>query len=152
MGKRRRTRKRPPTLTADNQMTPKPNSALNAQIESSGRAANGTRNNWPARPSRLGKHRVINHGGQQRAAGACKKCWEMLGAATRHCPKTDRRDEKGHLGNPTTTARRHYASRPSAGIDRPKCLISLKATGEQVTILFTVQRGLMDQGDARRSD
>src|SRR6516225_742324 len=44
------------------------------------------------------------------------------------------------------------ASRPSAGIDRAKRLISLKATGEQVTILFTVQRGLMDQGDARRSD
>jgi len=30
------------------------------------------------------------------------------------------------------------ASRPSAGIDRAKCLISLKATGEQVIILCTV--------------
>jgi hypothetical protein len=39
------TRKRPPTLTSDNQMTPKPNLALNAEIESSGRAANGTGNN-----------------------------------------------------------------------------------------------------------
>src|SRR5262245_3250879 len=33
------------------------------------------------------------------------------------------------------------ASRPSVGIDRAKCLISLKATGEQVTILSTVGRG-----------
>jgi hypothetical protein len=34
----------------------------------------------------------------------------MLGAAARACvlPKTDRRDENGHVGNPTTTARRHY--------------------------------------------
>ena len=32
-------------------------------------------------------------------------------------------------GNPTTSC----ASRPSAGIDRAKCLISLKATGEQET-------------------
>jgi len=70
------TRKRPPTLTSDNQITPKPNLALNAEIESSGRAANGTRNNWPARRSQLGKHRVINHGGQQRVAAACKKSWE----------------------------------------------------------------------------
>src|SRR5262245_16903889 len=30
------------------------------------------------------------------------------------------------------------ASRPSAGIDRAKCLISLKATGEQKTILSPV--------------
>src|SRR6516162_5395683 len=30
------------------------------------------------------------------------------------------------------------ASRPSAGIDRFKCLISLKATGEQVPFLCTV--------------
>jgi len=36
---------RPPTLTADNQMTRKPNLALNAEIESSGRAGNGTGNN-----------------------------------------------------------------------------------------------------------
>ena len=34
------TRKRPPILTADNQMTPKPNLALNAEIVRSGRAAN----------------------------------------------------------------------------------------------------------------
>jgi len=33
------------------------------------------------------------------------------------------------------------ASRPSAGIDRAKRLISLKATGEQVTVLSTVGRG-----------
>src|SRR5262245_19560768 len=33
------------------------------------------------------------------------------------------------------------ASRPSAGIDRAKCLISLKVTGEQGTILSTVGRG-----------
>src|SRR5215467_4545617 len=33
------------------------------------------------------------------------------------------------------------ASRPSAGIDRAKCLTSLKATGEQGTILSTVGRG-----------
>ena len=33
------------------------------------------------------------------------------------------------------------ASRPSAGIDRAKSLISLKATGEQETILSTVGRG-----------
>ena len=33
------------TLTANNQMTRKPNLALNAEIESSGRAANGTGNN-----------------------------------------------------------------------------------------------------------
>ena len=39
------TRKRPPTLTSDNQMTRKPNLALNAEIESRGRAANGTGNN-----------------------------------------------------------------------------------------------------------
>ena len=32
-------------LTSDNQITPKPNLALNAEIESNGRAANGTRNN-----------------------------------------------------------------------------------------------------------
>ena len=32
-------------LTADNQMMRKPNLALNAEIESSGRAANGTGNN-----------------------------------------------------------------------------------------------------------
>ena len=37
------------------------------------------------------------------------------------------------------------ASRPSAGIDRAKSLISLKATGEQAVISCTVQRGLMDQ-------
>jgi hypothetical protein len=30
------TRKRPPTLTSNNQMMPKPNLALNAEIESSG--------------------------------------------------------------------------------------------------------------------
>src|SRR5262249_6350988 len=33
------------------------------------------------------------------------------------------------------------ASRPSAGIDRAKCLISLKATGEQKPFLSTVGRG-----------
>jgi hypothetical protein len=33
------------------------------------------------------------------------------------------------------------ASRPSAGIDRAKCLISLKATGEQERILCTVTLG-----------
>ena|SRR5262245_4640039 len=33
------------------------------------------------------------------------------------------------------------ASRPSAGIDRAKCLISLKETGEQEAILSTVGRG-----------
>ena len=40
----------------------------------------------------------------------------------------------GLVGNPTTTARggtTSCASRPSAGIDRAKRLISLKATGEQ---------------------
>src|SRR5262245_32201071 len=37
------------------------------------------------------------------------------------------------------------ASSPSAGIDRAKCLISLEATGEEITILSTVGRG-----DARR--
>jgi hypothetical protein len=34
------------------------------------------------------------------------------------------------------------ASRPSAGIDRAKCLISLKATGEQGTILCTVRAAI----------
>jgi hypothetical protein len=59
------------------------------------------------------------------------------------CPKTDRRDENGHVGNPTTTpgGATSCASRPSAGIDRAKRLISLKATGEQVAILSTVGRG-----------
>src|SRR5262249_1694415 len=33
------------------------------------------------------------------------------------------------------------ASRPSAGIDRVKCLISLKATCEQMLVLSTVGRG-----------
>jgi len=33
---RRRHPEKPPTLTSDNQMTPKPNLALNAEIESSG--------------------------------------------------------------------------------------------------------------------
>src|SRR5262249_49222966 len=68
-------------------------------------------------------HRVINHGGQQRAAGACEKCWEMLGAAARPAQKPQR-------GGGTTSC----ASRPSAGIDRAKCLIPLKATGEQEII------------------
>jgi hypothetical protein len=39
------TREKKSYLTADNQMTRKPNLALNAEIESSGRAANGTGNN-----------------------------------------------------------------------------------------------------------
>ena len=38
-----RPESRTPTLTADNQMTPKPNLALNAEIESSGRAGNSAR-------------------------------------------------------------------------------------------------------------
>ena len=38
-------RPEPETLTADNQMTPKPNLPLNAEIESRGRAADGTGNN-----------------------------------------------------------------------------------------------------------
>jgi len=42
---RRRHPEKATYLTADNQMTRKPNLALNAEIESSGRAANGTGNN-----------------------------------------------------------------------------------------------------------
>jgi len=60
------------------------------------------------------------------------------------CPKTDRRDENCHAGNPTTTARggtTSCASRPSAGIDRAKRLISLKATGEQVAYCSLVTVG-----------
>src|SRR5262249_45975824 len=51
--------------------------------------------------------------------------------------------KNGHVGNPTTTARRHYILCLEAvrSIDRAKCLISLKATGEQETVLSTVGRG-----------
>jgi hypothetical protein len=53
------------------------------------------------------------------------------------------------MGNPTTTARRHYilCLGPSAGIDRAKCLISLKVTGEQATILSLVG---IDAGQSSR--
>jgi len=42
---RRRHPEKATYLTADNQMAPKPNLPLNAEIESSGRAANGSGNN-----------------------------------------------------------------------------------------------------------
>jgi len=48
--------------------------------------------------------------------------------------KTNRRDEKMALRATQQSQRdgtTSCASRPSAGIDRAKCLISLKATGEQ---------------------
>jgi hypothetical protein len=50
------------------------------------------------------------------------------------CPKTNRRDEKMAMRatqQPQRGGTTSCASRPSAGIDRAKCLISLKATGEQ---------------------
>src|SRR5262249_4442036 len=52
------------------------------------------------------------------------------------CPKTNRRDEKMAMRatqQPQRGGTTSCASRPSAGIDRAKCLISLKATGEQET-------------------
>ena len=51
--------------------------------------------------------------------------------------------KNGHVGTqqPQRGGTTSCASRPSAGIDRAKCLISLKAAGEQVTILSTVGRG-----------
>jgi hypothetical protein len=56
------------------------------------------------------------------------------------CPKTNRRDEKMAMRatqQPQRGGTTSCASRPSAGIDRAKCLISL-ATGEQETILSPV--------------
>src|SRR5262249_2236893 len=55
--------------------------------------------------------------------------------------KTNRRDEKMAMSatqQPQRGGTTSCASRPSAGIDRAKCLISLKATGETETILCTV--------------
>src|SRR5262249_52998319 len=55
--------------------------------------------------------------------------------------KTNRRDEKMALRATQQSQRggtTSCASRPSAGIDRAKCLISLKATGEQESINSTV--------------
>src|SRR5262245_45022856 len=65
------------------------------------------------------KHRVINHGGQQRAAGACEKCWECRASV---CALPKNQSPRPQRGGTTSCA-----SRPSAGIDRAKCLISLKA-------------------------
>ena len=55
--------------------------------------------------------------------------------------KTNRRDEKMALWatqQPQRGGTTSCAARPSAGIDRAKCLISLKATVQKVIILYTV--------------
>src|SRR6516225_5963033 len=57
--------------------------------------------------------------------------------------KTNRRDEKMALRatqQPRRGGTTSCASRPSAGIDRANCLISLKAAGEQEAFLSTVGR------------
>jgi porphyrinogen peroxidase len=54
------------------------------------------------------------------------------------CPKTHPPRRKSPCEQPQRGGTTSCASRPSAGIDRAKCLISLKATGEQVLILCTV--------------
>src|SRR5262249_26307379 len=68
-------------LTADNQMTRKPNFAVNAEMKAVAERLTRPEIIDPRAAADWENHRVINHGGQQRAAGACEKCWEMLGAA-----------------------------------------------------------------------
>ena len=176
-----------PTLTSDNQMPPKPNLALNAEIESSGRAANSARcaraflspcpnrdrvglrqprclpddgpGRWRRCPHRArGKpkrrrstrtipilsdrlERLLSNNApeashdrhQPRSPSDYRQSSERgCARACVLCPKTDRRDENCHAGNPTTTARRHYILCLEA-VRRhrsPKCLISLKTTSE----------------------
>jgi len=130
------------------------------KLKAVGRAANGTGNNWPARRSQLRKHRVINHAGQQRAAGACKKCLECwarrpgAGCGVRStqrpsgvkplisfqiCGKARSRGSaqgsSAWLEPRAVTGWRKRAWRSQVAV---KCLISLKTTGEQEAILSTV--------------
>ena len=121
-------------LTSDNQMTPKPNLALNAEIESSGRAANSARCNDAPEPAmtvtsrnlQVITGRAAREGARERVCFAQKQPI----AATKMALWATQQPQRGG----TTSC----ASRPSAGIDRAKCLISLKATGEQVLLLCTV--------------